>query len=427
MMAAVALAAPMAAQLGASPGPYNPLPDLRAIPAAAAAEASSAKPSQSPALSIAVAPLGFAAPGAYYLGKRNSLVSLDFLDESRLLFTFRVPGLMHREAAASEEDEERQIRAMVLALPSGAVLSEALWTLHDRARYLWPLQDGHFLLRDGNEIRQGDVTLVLKPVLRFPGPLLSMELDPSQRYLVASSREPVAVPAPSAFSANSVANAGQSPAPRDLMMRIVRRDTGQVLLFSRLADAVHLPINGDGYVESQRGRGLEWSLSLHHFDGGKSSLGQVISTCGPTLDFLTGKELLATLCDTLGGHKLAAIATDGRLLWENFAPDNAIWPLLVKAADGSRLARESILLSHPLSDRLPLSIEDMRGQLVEVFNAADGKRALTVRTEPVFDAGGNVAFSPSGRRVAVLSGGAILIFDLPPAPLAEAPGDQFGR
>src|SRR5215469_4754483 len=41
--------------------------------------------SQPPAFSIPVEPLGFSAPGAFYLGQRESLVSLDFLDENRLL------------------------------------------------------------------------------------------------------------------------------------------------------------------------------------------------------------------------------------------------------------------------------------------------------------------------------------------------------
>jgi hypothetical protein len=39
---------------------------------------------------------------------------------------------------------------------------------------------------------------------------------------------------------------------------------------------------------------------------------------------------------------------------------------------------------------------------------------------PTFDAGGNVALSPSGRRLAVLNAGAIEVFDLPaPAPLPD--------
>src|ERR1035441_6096125 len=88
------------------------------------------KPSLPPEFSIPVGPLGFSAPGPLYLGMRNSLVSLDFLDEDRLLFTFRVPGLMRRDVAGSADGEERQIRAVVLALPAGTVESEALWTVH---------------------------------------------------------------------------------------------------------------------------------------------------------------------------------------------------------------------------------------------------------------------------------------------------------
>ena len=110
------------------------------------------KPSQPPAFKIPVEPLGFSAPGPLYLGQRNSVVSLDFLDENRLLFTFRVPGLIHREAG---ESDERRIRAVVLGLPAGTVEAEALWTVHDRARYLWMLSDGRFLLRDRNNLETG--------------------------------------------------------------------------------------------------------------------------------------------------------------------------------------------------------------------------------------------------------------------------------
>src|SRR5580658_2590751 len=162
------------------PGKARPLPDR--LPD---------KPSLPPTLSIPVEPLGFSPPGPIYLGQRNSLVSLDFLDDNRLLFTFRVPGLMHREAGDGTWSDERQIRAVVLSLPTGTVTAEALWTVHDRVRYLWMLKDGHFLLRDRDGLEQGDATLGLKPLFHFPGPLLWVEMDPSQELLVTSSREPV--------------------------------------------------------------------------------------------------------------------------------------------------------------------------------------------------------------------------------------------
>ena len=144
------------------------------------------KPSQPPAFTLSVEPLGFSAPGPFFLGHDSSLASLDFLDENRLLFTFRVPGLLRREAG---EEEKRQIRALVLTLPAGSVEAEALWTVHDRIRYLWMLKDGHFLLRDGKSLQIGDATLDLKPYLRFPETLLYVEMNPAQQFLVTSSRE----------------------------------------------------------------------------------------------------------------------------------------------------------------------------------------------------------------------------------------------
>jgi hypothetical protein len=398
------------------------------------------KPSQSPAFTIPVGPLGFSPPGPLYLGLRNALVSLDFLDEDHLLFTFRVPGLMRREAENGAGGDERQIRAVTLALPAGTVVSEALWTVHDRARYLWMLKDGHFLLRDRNGLAQGDVTLELKPLFEFPGALLWLELDPTGQYLVTNSREPVAapvkaglVPSPESASAALVVD-GQQPLSEpdlpltDLVVRILRRASGQVLLVSRTRSTVHLPINAEGYLESLRGNGEQWLLNLKYFTGGSKILGRLASACSPAFDFLSEREVLVTACIGGGGRELAAMDTSGRLLWEDLTSPEAIWPLIVRSPDGSRLAQETLAVTHEISATSPLDAGDVKGQLVRVIDAATGKVALEAMATPALDAGGNVAISPSGRRVAILSAGAIQLFDLPaPPPLADAQTGQTGR
>jgi hypothetical protein len=378
------------------------------------------KPSQPPAFSIPVEPLGFTAPGINYLGQRNSLASLDFLDENRLLFTFRVPGLMRR---AGGGDDERQIRAVVLALPGGSVQSEALWTVHDRLRYLWMLKDGHFLLRDRDMLQQGDATLELKPFLRFPGPLTWVELDPTQQYLVADSREPAAVaarpgdvPSPPTAQAEMLVDGQASGRPKDTVVRILRRDSGQVMLVSHTSFSVHLPINAEGYLEILRANAGQWLLNLNYFTGGSKVLGRVDSACSPALDFVGQREVLATTCDRQGGRRMVALATDGRRLWQDANASVPVWPLLVRSPDGSRLARESLAVTHPITASAPLDSEDIKGQLVQVFDAATGQVALTATASPVLDAGGNVAISPSGLRVAVISEGAIQVFELPAPP-----------
>jgi len=390
------------------------------------------KPSLPPAFSIPVGPLGFSAPGPNYLGQRNSLASLDFLDENRLLFTFRVPGLMRREAENSVGSDERQIRALVLTLPDGKVEAEALWTVHDRVRYLWMLKDGHFLLRDRDGLAQGDATLQLKPLLQFPGPLLWLEMDPTGQYLVTNSREPAAaakpgeVPTPDSARV-SISGDGQEPSKEpdlpqtDLVVRILRRDTGKVMLVSRTRATVHLPINSEGYLESLRGNGQQWLLNLNYFTGGSKILGRVDSVCSPALDFISQREVLVTACAAGGGRKLVAMATDGRRLWEDSTSPTAVWPLLVRSPDGSRLAQETLATSHAVNAFSPIDWQEVKGQLVRVFDAANGSVALEAPASPALDAGGNVAISPSGQRVAVLNAGAIQVFDLPPPPLLTNP------
>jgi len=404
---------------------------------------------------IPAEPLGFSPPGPLYLGERNSLVSLDFIDENRLLFTFRVPGLIHRDLKAGEsgESDERQIRAVVVALPAGAIEAEALWTVHDRARYLWMLKDGHFLVRDRNELEQGDAHLELKPLLRFPGPLLWLELDPTQQFLVSNSFEPAAtqakpgeVPSPATAAAtitpgsqsspgdsSSLADNSRNPSSNssspasnsnsdsnaeqpDLVVRILHRETGQVMLVSRVRSMVHLPINSEGYLESLRGRGEGWLLNLNFFTGGSRILGGFDSVCAPSMDFVSQQEVLVSACDASGGHKLVAMTTDGKTLWDDLNPGTSIWPLLARSPDGLRLTQETLAVTHPVSSYAPLSAEDVKGQLITVFNAATGEVAFWSPASPVLDAGGNVAISPSGRRVAVLNAGAIQVFELPAAP-----------
>ncbi len=400
-----------------------------------------AKPTLPAMANIPVEPLGFSAPGPLYLGQRNSLVSLDFIGENELLFTFRVPGLIHRQLKAGESDQsdERQIRAVVLRLPEGTIEAEGLWTLHDRGPYLWMLKDGHFLLRDGEILQMGDAHLDMKPMLQFPGPLLWLELDPSERFMVANSEEPSAKPAkadtgdspampaatltPSDQAAGNgeaatgdQAASGDAPAVQsDYVVRILHRETGQVLLVSRVRQLVHLPINSEGFLESLRGRAQDWVLNLNYFTGGSRALGTVQSACAPNMDFISEQEIAVTGCDSLGSRKLMAVTAEGKTLWVDLNPDTAIWPLLVRSPDGSRLMQETLAVTHAVSSYAPLSADDIKGQVVRVFDAATGEVAFESPASPVLDAGGNVALSPSSRRVAVLNGGSIEVFDLPAA------------
>jgi hypothetical protein len=393
------------------------------------AEAHKPEPSasQPPAFSIPVEPLGFFAPGAIYQGQRESLVSLGFLDEDHLLFTFHAPGLIRREAG-SRETSEREIRAVVLTLPDGAMVAEGLWTLHDRGRYIWMLGDGHFLLRNENDLKLGDSSLELTPLFHFTGPLLWVELDPTQKLLVTESHEPADVrakagdvPSPGTAAARLSVDGASPNASQDLVLRILSRLTRQVMLASRTHETVHLPINSEGYVETLRGKGHEWVLNLNYFNGGNRIIGKIDSMCAPSVEFVSNPEVLVTTCNPDNSRWMVAMSTDGTRLWNASKPPTQIWPRLIMALNGLRLARETLLATHEVNSFSPISFDDIKGQRVEVYDATSGKTELTAPASPILDGGGNVAISPSARRVAILDAGAIQVYELPdpvPAPPA---------
>lgn len=391
--------------------------------------------SQPPAFTIPVEPLGFTAPAAFYLGQREALVSLDFLDENRLLFTFRAPGLIHR--SGSNSDGERQIRALVLTLPQGVIESEALWTLHGTDRYLWALHDGHFLLRDGDTLKEGNAALEMKPLLQFPGPLLWLQMDPAQQYLVTDSREPATakstpgiVGSPSTAEASVTSAAEATSGQPDIVLRILRRSSGQVMLVSRVRSIAHLPINSDGYLETLRGNGRTWVLNLSYFTGGSHTLGRIDSVCDPPVEFLSAAAAVANTCRPQGGRSLVAVSTStvGLHLWDAPSPPTQVWPTLIPAPNGSLLARETITLDHPVDMYTNLIDADtMKAQLVEVIDSKTGKLVLKAPASPILDVGGNVAISPSAKYVAILNAGAIQVYDLSAHQPASSPAQQPSR
>ena len=145
-------------------------------------------------------------------------------------------------------------------------------------------------------------------------------------------------------------------------------------------------------------------------------LGRVESTCEPDDNFISEQEILATACGPSGESKLVAMSTGGRTLWISQTPSTEVWPQIVVAANGSRLAWETLDTTHNVDAFAPIDAEDVKEQSVTVFDAVNGDIVLVSPVSPILDVGGNVALSPSGRRVALLNAGAIQVFELPPPP-----------
>jgi hypothetical protein len=383
-------------------------------------------PSVTPAFSIPLGPLGFSIPGDNYLLRQQSLVSLDFLDEDRILFTFHVSGLIERDTDDKTEGKAQRIRALVVALPSGKIESQAEWIVPDRSRYLWMLKDGHFLMRGPDGLDEGDAELKMKPYLHLPGRLLWIQMDPGQQFMITNSLESATAAQKSGEGSLPVADPpaataeGQKDGEQsELVSRTIKRVSGDVIRVSRFpwtSQTSDWPMNSDGYLMRSQDSNFQWALMLNYYAGGARELARVVSRCPPKYSFVSESELLVTTCDPNGGWKLAALSTRGDSLWETKTATNTMWPLLVMAPDGARIARETLLLKFSAEHyKHLLGASDIQGQMVKVFDTADGKTMLEAPLTPILDGGGNVAISPSGQRVAILNAGAIQIFQLPAA------------
>jgi hypothetical protein len=377
------------------------------------------KPAVPPFAKIPLDSLNFAAPNPIYLGHRFTMASLDFLDEDHLLFTFRIPGLIRRAPGEEGEDDRHTIRAVVLSIHSGAIDARATWVLHGRDRYIWPLKGGGFLLRDGRVLSAGDARLRIKPYLSFPGPLLDIGMDPDDQYLVTNSREPAPAGAKTSTPDEGSVDDQNSGAP-DVVLRVFRRASGDVLNVTRVHAVTRIPLDSQGLLEALKRYSNQWSINLNQFTGGKRQVARVISQCMPRLDFVSNGELLATTCKPEGGFGLIGIATSGQLLWQDSTSQYSVWPILRRSETGLRFLRESLAVTREIGTTWALDRSDVKAQRVRVFNAADGTVAFEATADPVLDAGGNAAISPSGRRVAMLSNGHIQIFNLPSPPALPA-------
>src|ERR1019366_1292442 len=113
-----------------------------AVPAGAAVAHDSEGP-----LRIPLAPMGYQAIVPEFMLAGGSALTVHFVDKDHLLITFAVRRLMKREVGDPPNDEDRTIAAFLVELPSGKVLAQTEWRVHDRSQYLWSLGHGRFLLR----------------------------------------------------------------------------------------------------------------------------------------------------------------------------------------------------------------------------------------------------------------------------------------
>jgi hypothetical protein len=370
--------------------------------------------------------LGFQPISSRYLLAGSSMLTVHYVDETHLLVTFAARRLIHRIANDPPTDEDRNVDALLLDLPSGHVVARTEWLLHDHGQYLWNLGHGHFLLR----VR--DTFTTFAPIANFGHgqsfsqiPFLNSQrhivavlLAPDRSLLTVESTEPPPLidgdPAtsndPVAASTAVQLNFYRLSDPNGPEGRVVPRVAGGALA----RQPVDLPITSAGILNVLDQGRQRWAFDFHPHAGKTQELGLYDSTCRPSATFVSPSEFISFGCH--GGstrQQLAAFNLRGDEMWEQTLYGSYIAPHLEFSPASGRFALSRVLMASAAIPTDTLVSAQLNGQTVDVYQTDSGKPLLHLDCTPIARAGQNFALSPDGMDLAIVREGAIEIYRLP--------------
>jgi hypothetical protein len=376
-----------------------------------------------PVLRIPVEPLGYRPPGKLYMLARYSSSSLDFLDSTHLLLTFREPRLLSRQQGSDGLDQV--IRADVLELPTGKIVAEDQWLLHDRGRYLWPVANDKVMLRIGSRLYEADNKLHLKPLYASPTELEQVETSPDGNLLTVESVLERHTPEEHERLMKKAALSGSGPPGEDVQVRMIRLDQPKLMLNAHAEVAGDLPATVDGFLTQEHLKENVWNIRFHPYEKpeptGGDIVAQIESACDPSEKVLNRQSVLVLSCRP--GHDdryVAAYSLKSQKLWDGRWQSNFTWPAFRVARGGASVAISWLAVNHAVSARDPINDNEVQNQVLSVLDSRTGSLRIALMLKPIVSAGGNFALSADGNRLAVLNHGAIEVYDLPPpAPPTE--------
>lgn len=390
-----------------------------------------------PANRISLDSLGFEPQSLEFLAAGSSMLTVNFVDNQHLLFTFGVHRLMKRIPNDPPDDEDRTVEAVLVELPSGKVRARTDWRLHDSGQYLWGLGHGRFLLRvhdtlttfaplanlaSGQPFRQ---RAFMTTDRRIGAVLLSPESD----LMIIETVErtpPVPVPRPPLFGpapkpAPQPLSKPGDPAPVALSFYRLSLPGTDDEVQAKLAGVAHSTHFGDvaamgaghiGVVDEGRQR---WGFDFRPYNGKPKVLAPFGSTCDPTPRFVSSSEFVAFGCHSgkspmvMGGFNMS-----GEEMWEQNLFGDYVAMSMSFAPESGRFALGRVLGEASVEDLLVAPAAALTAQNVVVYQTESGKQILHIDCSPIARAGQNFALSPDGMSLAVVRGGAIEIYTLPP-------------
>ena len=380
-----------------------------------------------PFYKLSLEKLGFPGVSTQLLAAGASSLSVNFLDDTHLLVSFGLRGLVHRIAGDSPTDEDREVAIEIVDIPTGKVTARTQWHVHDHGRYLWPLGQGRFMVRIGGSLS------ILAPLanpampfqrISFPGRglypggifaspdgailMVETELPPDKTPAVVTWADSFTPQADTMLDLYRVTGDGSAATP------VTINETHAV----RSAQPLVLPIDQDGYLwPTDEGTDPNhWIVSFHEFGGKKQvqPVGDMLSTCQPGLQLLSRSEYLAITCSPFtDGRKMFTYGFDGHENWEESIGTSTALSFTLAPSAG-RFAMSRISTSPgPIDPASQIAGQGEQHQEMRVYQTESGDLLLRTELSPLIKAGQNFDLSPDGEVAAAIRGGEILIYHLP--------------
>jgi hypothetical protein len=259
--------------------------------------------------------------------------------------------------------------------------------------------------------------LKLHPYIEVATRVLATEISPDGRVLVIEHQFERHTPEQHRKLEDQAKEYGEPSPAEDTQITLVNIASREVLAALRTESTINVPVTSTGYVGVTRDKGEdEFLVRFMPFAGESRILGKVASTCTPQEDFLNQKALVIESCGPKSPDLfLDAWTTDGKKLWNAHRDGHLVWPTYAYSRTGDCFAVSLLRVSHPVDLVDSLNDEDVREQVVQVFDSATGALRMATNASPVLTAGQNFALSDDGERLAVLREGAIEIYKVPAA------------
>jgi hypothetical protein len=415
---------------------------IAVVLAAGASAAGVSKPGDRP-LTIPVAPLGFQVLPLRFLSTLATMNTLHFVDENHLLFTFTVRSLMQRLPDAEPDDDDRNVKAVLLELPTGKVLAQTEWRLRDHDRYLWPLANGRFLLRTRSHLAVIDPMRNLaageafkrQEFLEFKqqeigyltvmpgGDLMAVETLPKKKEKltgVAADMAALAATETDAKTGKIVIKPTAPPVSIYFFRLAAENADGSGRLLARGAgvigapNLISLPVTGDGWLDVNKESAASWAFDFVTHKNKRLELSAFDTSCAPRPYFVSRSEFVAFGCRGSSDRmSLSYFNLKGEEPWIAALNGTQVSPEIVAAPAAGRFALSRTLLATDVYDADNLTPEQLAAQEISVMQNNDGRVLLKVQATPIQRSGQNFDLSASGMELAVLREGNIEVYALP--------------